>query len=153
MPTTTPPGVLRPLLQDLYLQDLILALYGVYADHLTDPEGRRLVTMYLRSEEDRRRRIESRLAGSGVRPTPSIRLLFAGAGRLYGRLTSLLGTRVMLRIVLSSSGRAARRACAALGAVSDSELRVLATLRARNEGDLLEPLRQHLIDTRPRRRT
>ncbi len=56
----------------------------------------------------------------------------------------------MLRIVLSASRRASRRACASLGSSARPDLVYLATLRARNEGDLVDALRQHLIDTRPR---
>ena len=70
---------------------------------------------------------------------------------MYGRATSWLGTRLTLRIILSASRRAARRACASLGADPRPEMIFLATLRARNEGDLLDAMRQHLIDTRPRK--
>jgi hypothetical protein len=55
----------------------------------------------------------------------------------------------MLRIVLSASARASRRACGSLGGPGEPERIYLATLRARNEGELLDSLRQHLIDTRP----
>ena len=81
-----------------------------------------------------------------------MRVLFAVAGRMYGRLTSVLGTRVMLRIALSASQRASKRACALLGDPADPEMVYLSTLRARNEGTLLDALRQHLIDTSSRRR-
>ncbi len=147
-------GALRAFLQEIYLQDLVLALYGVYAARLADPEGRRLVQVYLRSEEDRRGRVERRLAASGVVPAAPLRHFFTAVGKLYGRITSCLGTRVMLRIVLSASRRASRSACVSLSAAADPDLRLLATLRARNEGDLLGALRQHLIDTRaPRMRS
>ncbi len=141
----------RDLVQEIYLQDLVLSLYGIYADRLHDPEGKRLIENYLRAETDRRRRIERYLGARGAPIPRAIRWLFAAAGTLYGRFTSLLGTRVMLRIALSASRRASRRACALLGNASDPELVYLSTLRARNEGELLDDLRQHLIDTAPRR--
>ena len=56
-----------------------------------------------------------------------------------------------MRIALSASGRASRAACAALGAEATPDLVYFATLRARNEGDLLDALRQHLIDSRARK--
>src|SRR6266705_1165464 len=139
------------LFQDIYLQDLVLSLYGVYADRLLDPEGKRLIEKYLRAETDRRRRIERYLAARGATMPRGVRSLFTAAGTLYGRLTSLLGTRVMLRIALSASRRASRRACALLGDPTSPELVYLSTLRARNEGALLDDLRQHLIDTAKRR--
>jgi len=141
----------RGLLQEIYLQDLVLALYGIYAARLRDPEGRRLIEKYLVAETDRRKRIERYLASRAGPISPAMRSLFAAAGTLYGRLTSHLGTRVMLRIALSASRRASRRACALLGDPSDPEIAYLSTLRARNEGELLDDLRQHLIDTAPRR--
>jgi len=58
----------------------------------------------------------------------------------------------MLRIIHSASGRAAPRACAAVGVPAPPEVQYLATLKAKNEGDLLDSLRQHLIDTRPAKR-
>ena len=142
---------MRGLLQELYLQDLVLALYGIYAARLRDPEGRRLIENYLRAETDRRKRIERYLVTRGAPSSRAIRRLFAAAGSLYGRLTSILGTRIMLRIALSASRRASRRACALLGIPSDPEIAYLSSLRARNEGELLDELRQHLIDTAPRR--
>jgi hypothetical protein len=57
----------------------------------------------------------------------------------------------MLRIALSASRRASRRACALLGDPRNPETVYLATLRARNEGELRDNLRQHLIDTARRR--
>jgi len=141
----------RGLLQDIYLQDLVLALFGIYAGRLRDPEGKRLIGNYLRAEKERGKRIERYLAAHGAPITHPVRALFAAAGTLYGRLTSLFGTRVMLRIALSASRRASRRACGLLGERSDPEIAYLATLRARNEGELLDDLRQHLIDTAPRR--
>ena len=92
------------------------------------------------------------LVARGAPIAPGVRSLFAAAGGLYGRLTSLLGSRVMLRIVLSASRRASRRACALLGDPASPELVYLSTLRARNEGALVDELRQHLIDTAKRRR-
>ena len=144
-------GEVRGLLQEVYLQDLVLALFGVYASRLRDPDGARLIGNYLRAEADRRGRIESCLQARGAGPSRGARSLFAAAGGLYGRLTSWLGTRVMLRIALSASRRASRRACALLGDPQDPEMVYLATLRARNEGDLRDDLRQHLIDTSRRR--
>jgi len=142
---------MRGLLQEIYLQDLVLALYGIYAARLRDPEGRRLIENYLRAETDRRRRIERYVAARrGAIPRP-VRSLFTAAGTLYGRLTALLGTRVMLRIAYSASRRASRRACGLLGHRSDPEIAYLSTLRARNEGTLFDDLRQHLIDTAARR--
>ena len=148
MPPTS--GEIRPLLQEIYVQDLVLALYRVYVPRLRDGAGRTLIEAYLRAEEDRRRRLERYLADRGTAPASAVRSCFAAAGALYGRVTSWLGTRIMLRIALSASWRASRRACAGLGGWSSPELIFFATLRARNEGDLLESLRQHLIDTRRR---
>jgi hypothetical protein len=142
---------MRALLQEIYLQDLVLALYRIYADRLRDPVGRRLIEKYLVAEADRRKRIERYLADRRRPIPPLVRSLFAAAGSLYGRVTALLGTRVMLRIALSASRRAARRACVLLGDPTDREIAYLSTLRARNEGALLDELRQHLIDTAPRR--
>jgi hypothetical protein len=142
-------GEIRALIQELYLQDLVLSIYRVFSGRLADPEGRAIVDRYLRAEEQRRLRIERHLAPLGARPARLVRLLFTGGGALYGRVASRLGTRVMLRIVLSASRRAARRACSSLEN-SRPDLIYLATLRARNEGDLHESLTQHLIDTRPR---
>ena len=142
---------IRDLLQELYLQDLVLSLYGVYAGRLRDGDGARLIGAYLGAERARRQGIERSLAARGVPIPRGVRRVFAGAGALYGRLTSLFGTRVMLRIALSASGRAARRACALLADPTSPELLHLATLRARNEGELVDDLRQHLIDTAPRR--
>ena len=143
-------GEIRPLLQEVYVQDLVLALYRVYVRRLADDGGRALIETYVRAEEDRRRRLERYLADRGAVPAAAVRAGFAALGTLYGRLTSWLGTRVMLRITLSASRRAARRACAGLGRQTSPERMFFATLRARNEGDLLDSLRQHLIDTRPR---
>ena len=141
----------RGLLQEIYLQDLVLSLYGIYAPRLRDPEGRRLIENYLRAETDRRRRIERIITARGGAVPRPVRSLFSSAGSFYGRLTSLLGTRVMLRIALSASRRASRRACSLLGGPSDPEIVYLSTLRARNEGTLFDDLRQHLIDTAARR--
>jgi hypothetical protein len=143
---------IRGLIQEIYLQDLVLALYGVYAARLRDPDGTRVIGNYLRAERDRRNRIERFLLARGAPISPGVRTLFAAAGGLYGRLTSFLGSRVMLRIALSASRRASRRACALLVDPSSPELVYLATLRARNEGALLDVLRQHLIDTAKHRR-
>jgi demethoxyubiquinone hydroxylase (CLK1/Coq7/Cat5 family) len=145
-----PSGEFRPLLQELYLQDLTLGVYAVYVRRLRDAVGRRILQEYLRNESERRRRIEEYLARKGVHRPSGPGRLFATAGALYGRVTSLFGTRVMLRIVLSASRRASRRACARLGPVERPEIAYLASLRARSEGDLLDALRQHLIDSRPR---
>jgi len=142
---------MRGLLQEIYLQDLVLSLYGIYATRLRDPEGRRLIENYLKAESDRRRRIERYVASRGGAIPRPVRSLFSAAGELYGRLTSLLGTRIMLRIAFSASRRASRRACGLLGAPSDPEIAYLSTLRARNEGTLFDDLRQHLIDTAARR--
>lgn len=145
-----PSGEFRPLLQELYLQDLTLGVYAVYVRRLRDAAGRAILQEYLRNESERRRRIEEYLARKGVpRPSGPGRL-FATAGALYGRVTALLGTRVMLRIVLTASRRASRRACARLGPADRPEIAYLASLRARSEGDLLDALTQHLIDSRPR---
>ena len=143
---------IRGLIQEIYLQDLVLALYGVYVVRLRDPEGTRAIETYLRAEHDRRGRIERFLLARGAPIPAGLRSLFAAAGGLYGRLTSVLGSRVMLRIALSASRRASRRACALLGDPSSPEIVYLSTLRARNEGALLDDLRQHLIDTAKRRR-
>jgi DNA-binding GntR family transcriptional regulator len=141
----------RELCQEIYVQDLALALYGVYVARLTDAGGRACLEVYLAAEAERRRRLEEAIARTGFRPAAALRRLFAAAGRAYGGVTSWLGTRVMLRIVLSASRRASRRACARLEAAPTAEQQYLAALRARNEGDLVEAVRQHLIDTRPQR--
>src|SRR5262245_55601903 len=112
----------RGLFQEICLQDLVLSVYGSYAKRLRDPEGRRLIEQYLQSETDRRARIERYLSNRGATLSPSVRSLFAAAGKAYGRLTSLLGTRFMLRAALSSSRRASRRACGLLGAASSPEI-------------------------------
>ena len=143
---------IRGLLQEVYLQDLVLALFGVYAARLHDPDGARLIENYLRAEGDRRSRIERCLLARGARLPSRTRSLFAIAGAFYGRLTSRLGTRVMLRIALSASRRASRRACALLGEPRSPEIVFLSTLRARNESELRDDLRQHLIDTARRGR-
>jgi hypothetical protein len=143
-------GEIRDLQQEIYLLDLVLSLYRVYIRRLRDAEGRRLIETYVRAEEDRSKRIERHLLGRGAIPAAAIRRSFTLAGDLYGRASSWLGTRVMLRMTLSASRRASRRACSLLDASSQPELRYLATLRAKNEGGLLDPLRQHLIDTAKR---
>lgn len=145
-------GVIRGLFQEIYLQDLVLAIYRRYAARLRDPVAQRLLQAYILGGEDRGRRIERYLEGRGVAPAAAARRLFAAAGRFYGSVTALLGTRIMMRIALSSSERAARRACEALGDVPGPDLLYLMTLRVRHEGDLVDGLRQHLIDTRPRPR-
>ena len=142
-------ALMRGLFQEVYLQELVREVYGSYAARLRDPEGRRLLEAYLTAEADRGRRIARCLDGRGLAPAPVVRRLFALCGRVYGRVTALLGTRVMLRIALSSGERASRRACEALGGSPAPDLLYLTTLRARNEGDLVDGLRQHLIDTRP----
>jgi len=147
---SAPSGEIRVLMQEIYLQDLVLSIYRVFSRRLADREGRAILESYLRAEEDRRRRIERHVAALGARPAGFVRALFGGGGTIYGRLTSWLGPRVMLRIVLSASRRASRRACSALESTRP-DLIYLATLRARNEGDLHDSLTQHLIDTRPRR--
>ena len=141
----------RALLQEIYLQDLVLSIYRVYMDRMGDREAREILGEYRRGEDYRGRRIKDLLAAGGTTTAAPVRALFSAAGRLYGRATSCLGTRVMLRIVLSASERASRRACAAVGAPASPEAQFLATLKARNEGELADSLRQHLIDTRPRR--
>lgn len=144
---------LRPLLQDVYLQDLVEGLYSVYVMRLRDGRAREIIAAYLRAESDRRLRLTRFLEDRGVRPGARVRRLFAGAGSLYGRATAWLGTRVMLRIAVSSSRRASRGACAALGRAAIPDLLYFASLRARNVGDLLQDLEQRLIDTAPRRDT
>src|SRR5213594_1103952 len=124
---------MRGLLQEIYLQDLVLALYGTYAERLRDPEGKRLIENYVRAEADRRRRIERYLAARSAPIPRGVRRLFTAAGTLYGRLTSILGTRVMLRIALSASESASRPSCGLLGDPSEPEIAYLAAMRARNE--------------------
>ena len=142
------PGAARALIQEIYLQDLTLAIYGIYADRLGDETGRTLLEQYLRGERFRAAQIENYLARHRLEAAPAVRSFFRGIGGLYGHVTSWLGTRMMLRIVLSASRRASRRACGALDASADlPDLVFLATLRARSEGDLLDGLRQHLINT------
>ena len=141
-------GEFRALLQELYLQDLTLGIYGVYLQSLRDAGGRRILEDYMRMEGERRRRIGEHLERAGVVGSPGPGHFFRAAGALYGRMTSLLGTRVMLRIALSASQRASRRACARLGSPDRPDLLYLGSLRARSEGELADALRQHLIDTR-----
>ncbi len=145
----------RALLQDTYLQDLVLSIYRVYTRRMTDGAAREILEAYLKAEAYRGRLIADRIAAGveagGASAAAPLRALFAGAGRVYGMATSLLGTRRMLRIILSASERASRRACAAVGAPAPPEAQFLATLKARNEGELADTLRQHLIDTRRRR--
>ncbi len=149
--TTTVSAVpLRPLLQDVYLQDLVEGLYGVYVQRLRDDPAREILVAYLRAESDRRLRITRFLEAHGIRPGIRVRRLFAGAGGLYGRATAWLGTRVMLRIAASSTRRASRGACAALGRAATPDLLYFASLRTRNVSDLLQDLDQRLIDTAPR---
>ncbi|MEE9291387.1 MAG: hypothetical protein V3U83_00515 [Acidobacteriota bacterium] len=147
-------GQLAEHQQEIYLQELVLAIYGIYMKRLDDDEARRIIGHYLNYEEDRRRRTEDHLARHGSVVSTPLRRAFAVAGRLYGRVSSWFGTRIMLRIVLSASRSASRRACVLADSAmrgEQPELQFLATLRARNEGDLLGDLRQHLINTRPRR--
>lgn len=146
-----PGGTIRSLTQEIYLQDLVLSIYRVYAGRMRDPAGRAILELYLTSEMERRRRIGEFLLRLGATPAPGPGSLFRAAGRAYGFLTSILGTRLMERIVLSASRRASRNACAALGADPRPDLIYLASLRARNEGDLRDAMMQHLIDTRPKR--
>lgn len=147
-------GQLREHQQEIYLQDLVLAIYAIYMKRLKDDEARRIIGHYLKYEGDRRRRTEDHLARHGSVVSAPLRRAFAAAGSLYGRITSWFGTRIMLRIVLSASRSASRRACVLVDSAmrgAGPELQHLTTLRARNEGDLLGDLRQHLINTRPRR--
>ncbi len=147
-------GRLRDLQQEIYVQDLVLSIYGIYASRIRDDGARSILARYLRAEEDRRGRVAAYLSRRGRSTSAALRRAFALAGRIYGRITSPLGTRIMLRIILSASRSASRRACAlADGAAAGGtpELQYLAGLGARNESDLLGELRQHLIDTRPRR--
>ncbi len=142
----------RTLTQEVYLQELVRAIYRQYTAAVRDEAGRKILLDYVRAEEERRLRIERYLEEEGATAAiPALRALFRGAGGLYGWVTAWLGTRMMLRIVLSASARASRRACAALGSDEPPALVYLATLKARNEGDLLEALRQHMINTPPRR--
>ena len=140
----------RALMQEIYLQDLALSVYRIYLPRLRDAEACAILETYLRGEDFRAAQIEHHLRRQGLEPAAIVRLLFRGIGRIYGHLTALLGTRLMLRIVLSASRRAARGACRKLAEQSSPEVVFLDTLRARNEGDLLDTLRQHLIDTRAR---
>src|SRR2546425_10934414 len=99
----------RGLLQEIYLQDLVLSLYRVYAERLQDPEGRRLIEDYLRAETDRRRGLERCLSARHVVAPSVARALFSGAGRLYGRLPSRPATPIMLRSALSATERPPKR--------------------------------------------
>lgn len=146
-----PGAAVRLLLQDIYLQEMVLSLYRVYARRLRDAEGKGLIESYLEAESDRRKRVLAYLSGQGASASPAVRALFAALGSAYGRATSCLGTRVMLRIALSASRGASKQACASLGDPAVPDIVFLSTLRARNEGDLLDGLTQHLIDTAPRR--
>ncbi len=146
-----PDGTVRSLTQEIYLQDLVLAIYRVYLRRMRDPGGRAILDLYLKSESERGRRIGDVLLRLAAEPSPGWRGLFSTAGRAYGLVTSFLGTRLMQRIVLSASRRASRNACAALGADPRPDLIYLASLRARNEGDLRDAMMQHLIDTRTKK--
>lgn len=138
----------RALMQEVYLQDLALSVYRIYLPRLRDAQACAILRTYLKGEEFRAAQIEHYLRRQGLEPAAVVRLLFRGVGRLYGCLTALLGTRLMLRIVLSASCRAARGACEKLDRQGPPEVVFLNTLRARNEGDLVGSMRQHLIDTR-----
>lgn len=144
-------GECRALLQEIYLQDFTSGIYAVYLKALRDASGRRLLEDYLRAEAERRRRIEDHLRRAGVVAQGLPGRVLRAAGGLYGRLTSLLGSRAMLRITLSASRRASRRACERLGPEDRPDLVYLGMLRAKSVGDLRDALQQHLIDTRPRR--
>jgi len=149
-----PGGGTRERVQEIYLLDLVLSMYRVFTRRISDPAGRAILEAYLCAEEDRAHRLERIVRGRSANVPAGMRSMFRTAGRWYGRLAALLGTRVMLRIVLSAGRRAARRACALADAAareSSPETQYLATLRARNEGDLVDALTQHLIDSRPRR--
>jgi len=146
-----PGAAVRLLLQDIYLQEMVVSLYRVYARRLRDAGGKGLIESYLAAETDRRRRVLAYLAAQGASASPAVRSVFSVVGSAYGRLTSCLGTRVMLRIALSASRGASRQACARLGDAAGPDVVFLSTLRARNEGELLDGLTQHLIDTAPRR--
>ena len=138
----------RGLIQELYLQDFTIEVYRVYRSAVRDDFGQHAFEDYLENEAERRRRIEDHLAASGAKALPMPGRLFRVAGRAYGRVTSWLGTRLMMRIALSASERASRRACERLDAIRRPDLLYLATLRAKSEGDLSLTLRQRLIDTR-----
>lgn len=147
-------GQLREHQQEIYLQEFVLAIYSVYMKRLDDDGARRIIGHYLKYEEERRRRTEDHLARHGSIVSAPLRRAFSSSGRLYGRITSWFGARIMLRVVLSASRSASRRACVLVDSAmrgEGAESQYLATLRARNEGDLLGDLRQHLINTRPRR--
>ena len=141
-------GEFRALLQELYLQELTLAVYGVYIRRLRDQGGRRILEDYLEREAERRRRIGDHLARAGQASGAGPGCLFRSVGTAYGLVTALLGSRVMLRIALSASKRASRRACEGVGPADRPDLVYLGTLRARSEADLRDELQQHLIDTR-----
>jgi len=140
----------RALMQEIYLQELALSVYRVYLPRLRDEDAGAILANYLKGEKFRTAQIELYLGRQGFEPASVLRHFFRWLGRIYGHLTALLGTRIMLRIVLSVSGRAARGACGKLAEQVSPDLVYLNTLRARNEGDLLDTLRQHMIDTRPR---
>jgi hypothetical protein len=142
---------LRPLLQEVYLLDLVEGLYGVYVDRIGDDPARGMIAGFLAAEADRRLRMLRFLEDRGLRPAAGLRRLFVFAGRSYGRVSSWLGDRVMLRIAASSIGRAGRAACAALDRAVAPDLVYFASLRARHAGDLRQDLEQRLIDTAPRR--
>lgn len=141
----------RALMREIYLQELTLSIYRIYLPRLRDAQAAAILEAYLTGERFRASQIELYLGRKGLEPASFVRFLFRSFGRIYGRITVLLGTRLVLRIILSASKRASRGACASLGSEeSPPDLVYLNTLRARNEGDLLDNLRQHLIDTRPR---
>jgi len=137
-------------MQEVYLQELALSVYRIYLPRLRNAEACAILENYLKGEQFRTAQIELYLGRQGFEPATILRRFFRGIGRIYGRLTALLGTRIMLRIVLSASRRAARGACGKLAEQGSPDLVYLNTLRARNEGDLLDTLRQHMIDSRPR---
>ena len=143
----------RALMQEIYLQELALSVYRIYLPRLRDAKACAILQTYLKGERFRTTQIETWLQRVEVDAAPALRSMFRAAGALYGYLTVWLGTRMMLRIILSASKRASRRACHELGDGSSPDLVFLSTLRARNEGDLLDSLTQHLIDTQPRPQT
>jgi len=143
----------RALMQEIYLQELALSVYRIFLPRLRDAKACAIIDTYLQGERFRTAQIETWLQRAGIDAAPALRSMFRAAGALYGYLTVWLGTRMMLRIILSASKRASRRACGALGDGSSPDLVFLSTLRARNEGDLLDALTQHMIDTQPRPQT
>ena len=67
----------RALIQEIYLQDLALTIYGIYRSRLRDSRGREILSDYLRGEAFRGAQIAAYLErGGAVVPSAAIRSFF-----------------------------------------------------------------------------